>query len=78
MSVFTPLARAELEALVDGFDLGRLIDFQGIEGGSENSNFFVSCEQGDFVLTLVERGDPTALPFLVELLACLRGGPLRG
>ena len=76
MSVFTPLARAELEALVDGFDLGRLIDFQGIEGGSENSNFFVSCEQGDFVLTLVERGDPAALPFLVELLACLRGAGL--
>lgn len=76
MSVFTPLAQAELESFVAGFDLGRLVGFQGIEGGSENSNFFVSCEQGDFVLTLVERGDPAVLPFLVELLACLQGAGL--
>ncbi len=70
--MFTPLARAELEDFIAGFSLGRLVDYQGIDGGSENSNFFVSCEGGEFVLTLVERGDPAALPFLVELLSCLQ------
>ena len=58
--MFTPLARAELEDFIAGFSLGRLVDYQGIDGGSENSNFFVSCEGGEFVLTLVERGDPAA------------------
>lgn len=71
MSVFTPVSREQLDAFLAGFEVGRLIDFQGIDGGSENSNFFVSCTGGEFVLTLIERGDPEALPFFVELLDCL-------
>ena len=71
MSVFTPVSREQLDAFLAGFEVGRLVDFQGIDGGSENSNFFVSCTGGEFVLTLIERGDPQALPFFVELLDCL-------
>lgn len=71
MSVFTPVSREQLEVFLAAFDVGRLIDFQGIDGGSENSNFFVSCSGGEFVLTLIERGDPHALPFFVDLLDCL-------
>ncbi|MEE2799406.1 MAG: phosphotransferase, partial [Pseudomonadota bacterium] len=76
MSVFTPVSREQLDAFLDGFEVGRLIDVQGIEGGSENSNFFVSCTGGEFVLTLVERGDPQGLPFIVELLDCLHRAEL--
>ena len=68
MSVFTEVSRAQLEDFLAGFALGRLIEFAGISGGSENSNFFVSCSSGDYVLTLVERGDVDALPFFIELL----------
>jgi len=71
MSVFTEVSRAQLEAFLQGFELGRLVEFSGIAGGSENSNFFVSCSSGDYVLTLVERGDVEALPFFIELLECL-------
>ncbi|MEL0167248.1 MAG: homoserine kinase [Pseudomonadaceae bacterium] len=71
MSVFTPVSREQLDAFLAGFEVGRLVDFQGIDGGSENSNFFVSCTGGEFVLTLIERGDPEALPFFVTLLECL-------
>ncbi|HAJ88522.1 MAG TPA: homoserine kinase, partial [Pseudomonas sp.] len=56
MSVFTPLQRDELEAFLAPYRLGRLRDFQGIAAGSENSNFFISLEQGEYVLTLIERG----------------------
>ena len=56
MSVFTPVTRPELETFLAPYELGRLLDFQGIAAGTENSNFFVSLEQGEFVLTLVERG----------------------
>ena len=55
MSVFTPLSQAELSRFLEPFELGRLVAFEGISAGTENSNFFVSCEQGEFVLTLVER-----------------------
>lgn len=72
MSVFTPVSRAELEELLQGFELGRLIDFSGILGGTENSNFFVSTECGEYVLTLIERGSVDDLPFLVRLLERLR------
>ncbi|WXL26117.1 homoserine kinase [Ectopseudomonas mendocina] len=71
MSVFTPLERPALEAFLAPYNLGRLIDFQGIAAGSENSNFFVSLEQGEFVLTLIERGPSADLPFFIELLDVL-------
>ena len=71
MSVFTPLERHELEAFLAPFGLGRLKDFQGISAGTENSNFFVSLEGGEYVLTLVERGPRADMPFFIELLARL-------
>lgn len=71
MSVFTPLERSTLEAFLAPYDLGRLRDFRGIAEGSENSNFFVSLEHGEFVLTLVERGPVQDLPFFIELLDVL-------
>lgn len=76
MSVFTPLERHELEAFVEPYGLGRLLDFQGIAEGSENSNFFVSLEQGEFVLTLVERGSADDLPFFIQLLDVLHAADL--
>ncbi|MBU1282454.1 MAG: homoserine kinase [Gammaproteobacteria bacterium] len=76
MSVFTPLERHELEAFLAPYGLGRLRDFQGIAAGSENSNFFVSLEQGEFVLTLIERGPSGDLPFFIELLDVLHDAGL--
>ncbi|WP_296247027.1 homoserine kinase [Pseudomonas sp. UBA4194] len=76
MSVFTPLTRAELETFLAPYGLGRLRDFQGIAAGTENSNFFISLEQGEFVLTLVERGPTQDLPFFIELLDVLHDADL--
>lgn len=76
MSVFTPVERSELKAFLAGFEVGSLIDFRGIEGGSENSNFFVDCTGGAFVLTLVERGPVDELDFFVALLECLHQADL--
>src|SRR5690606_7821881 len=72
MSVFTPLERHELEAFLEPYGLGRLKDFQGIAAGTENSNFFISLEGGECVLTLVERGPRADMPFFVALLERLR------
>lgn len=76
MSVFTPLERPELETFLAPYGLGRLKDFKGIAEGSENSNFFVSLEQGEYVLTLVERGPSHDLPFFIELLDVLHDAGL--
>lgn len=76
MSVFTPLARPELETFLAPYGLGRLLDFQGIAAGSENTNFFISLEQGEFVLTLVERGPVQEMPFFIDLLDVLHDADL--
>lgn len=76
MSVFTPLARPELETFLAAYGLGRLRDFQGIAAGSENTNYFISLEGGEFVLTLVERGPVQEMPFFIELLDVLHEADL--
>ena len=71
MSVFTPLNAEQLADFVQRYELGALLDFSGISGGSENSNFFVNLQGGQFVLTLIERGATAPLPLIIELLAHL-------
>ena len=76
MSVFTPLTRPELETFLAPYGLGRLLDFQGIAAGSENTNYFISLEKGEYVLTLVERGPIDEMPFFIELLDVLHDADL--
>lgn len=68
MSVFTPLEHTELEDFLSAYGLGRLKNVQATPDGTENTNFFVSLEAGEYVLTLIERGRPEELPFFIELL----------
>lgn len=67
MSVYTEVSEAQLRAFLQPLSVGRLLDFQGIEGGVVNSNFFVNTDQGRFVLTLFEDLESEDLPFFVEL-----------
>lgn len=76
MSVFTPLSHTEIAQFVRRFDVGDVIDARGVSGGSENTNYFVDCHAGSFVLTLVERGSSADLPFFIKLLDCLHNADL--
>ncbi len=76
MSVFTPLSHKEIADFVSRFDVGEFIGAQGVSGGSENTNYFVDCGAGSYVLTLVERGPRADLPFFIELLDCLHHADL--
>ena len=77
MAVFTPVDREQLESWLARYDLGRLIDFEGIASGVENSNFFVDTERGRYVLTLFERLAGEQVPFYLGLMRHLaaRGIP---
>lgn len=68
MSVFTPLSNTEIADFTAGFELGEFVAAEGVAGGSENTNYFVDCGSGRYVLTLVERGPSTDLTFFVRLL----------
>lgn len=75
MSVFTPLQEEEVQQFLAGYDVGEVITYQGIQGGSENTNFFIDTLDGNnqrrWVLTLIERGPVDELSFFVDLLEVL-------
>ena len=55
MAVYTPITAQQAQTLLDDLALGQLIRLQGIQGGIENTNYFVDSDRGSFVLTLFER-----------------------
>ncbi len=68
MAVFTPVSPEAASELLDRLQLGEPTALRGIEGGIENTNYFVSCAAGEFVLTLFERLTAEQLPFYLHLM----------
>lgn len=68
MAVFTPLTETQVERFLERFAIGTLTTLEGVPSGTENSTFFVTTDQGRFVLTLFEQGESDELPFFVALL----------
>ncbi len=71
MSVYTCVERHELEEFLRHYQLGELVDFQGISAGIENTNYFVTTDQGEYVLTLFEALSRDELPYFLDLMAYL-------
>lgn len=74
MAVFTEVSTPEARALLRHLQLGELLALRGIEGGIENTNYFLGSAQGQFVLTLFERLDAAQLPFYLHLMKHLVQG----
>lgn len=68
MAVFTPLVLDDLSDWITQFSLGKALALRGIPSGVENSNFFLTTEAGEFVLTLFENLSFEQLPFYLELM----------
>ena len=73
MAVFTEVSESQAQDLLDRLNLGALSALRGIEGGIENTNYFVSTDQGEYVLTLFERLTHEQLPFYLYLMKHLAG-----
>ena len=78
MAVFTEVSAAQVEALTTRLGVGALLSFEGIASGIENTNYFVSTRDGDWVLTLFERLSAAQLPYYLGLMQHLaqRGLPV--
>lgn len=71
MSVYTPVSETELQDFLSHYALGALIDYEGISAGIENTNFFVTTEQGRYVLTLFEKHTAQEMPYFLNLMGHL-------
>ena len=82
MAVFTEVSPEAASALLADLQLGELRELRGIQGGIENTNYFVTSEQDgqarQWVLTLFERLGAEQLPFYLYLMKHLaqRGIPV--
>jgi homoserine kinase type II len=68
MAVFTEVSASKAQELLTQLQLGDLLDFQGIQGGIENTNYFLTSSVGAYVLTLFERLTHQQLPFYLHLM----------
>ena len=68
MAVFTEVSHDEASALLHTLNLGTLQELRGIQGGIENTNYFATTDQGEYVLTLFERLSFEQLPFYLHLM----------
>jgi homoserine kinase type II len=69
MAVYTEIGDDELREFTALYDIGEVLSCKGIAEGVENSNFLLTTERGNFILTLYEkRVAPQDLPFFIALM----------
>lgn len=68
MAVFTAVNLDEVASWLKQFPLGKALAIKGIASGIENSNFFVTTERGEYVLTIFEVLTAAQLPFYLKLM----------
>ena len=78
MAVYTEVGFAEADALLQRLRLGALTELRGIRSGIENTNYYASTAQGQWVVTLFERLQREQLPYYLRLMQHLaqRGIPV--
>jgi homoserine kinase type II len=68
MAVFTAVSLDDVSHWLEQFPLGKALSIRGIASGIENSNFFITTEAGEYVLTIFEVLKFDQLPFYLNLM----------
>ncbi|MEQ1488832.1 MAG: homoserine kinase [Methylotenera sp.] len=76
MSVFTSVSTPQLQAWLQDYAIGELVELKGISAGITNTNFFVTMQesrgvQTKYVLTLFEQNAMEDLPYFIDLMSHL-------
>ena len=68
MAVFTPINKPTLEHLLNDYNLGEIINYEGILEGIDNTNFKILTSKNYYILTIFEkRIEKKDLPFFIDL-----------
>jgi homoserine kinase type II len=69
MAIYTKLTENNLEEFFLNYNLGKLLNYKGIQEGIENTNYFTQTDKGKFILTVYEkRVEGKDLPFFMGLM----------
>ena len=69
MAVYTKVSKGEIQSILSKYDVGKLVKYEEIQEGIENSNFKVTTTDGTFILTIYEkRVKEEDLPYFINLM----------
>lgn len=68
MAVYTEVSLALAQTLFSTLKKGELRELKGCSGGIENTNYFATTSEGEYVLTLFERLSFEQLPYYLRLM----------
>jgi len=69
MAIYTKLSENNLKEFFSKYNLGKLLNYKGIQEGIENTNYFIQTDKGKFILTVYEkRVEEKDLPFFMGLM----------
>ena len=69
MAVYTKVSKVGIQSILSKYNIGKLIKYEEIQEGIENSNFKVTTTDGTFILTIYEkRVKEEDLPYFINLM----------
>ena len=71
MAVFSKVTQETLQNLLSNFNIGKLLYFEGIQAGIENTNYFIYTSENSYVLTIFEKLTMDQAPFYLSLMRYL-------
>ena len=78
MAVYTKYTRANIVSILSNYSIGDLENFEGIQQGIENTNYFLLVDKKKYILTIYEkRVKEEDLPFFSELMGSLNKSGFR-
>ncbi|WP_435096196.1 homoserine kinase [Candidatus Pelagibacter bacterium nBUS_27] len=72
MAVYTKIDKRDISSINNLFEIGKIIDFNGITKGIENTNYLLKTKKNKFILTIFEkRVSNKEIPFFMRLMEIL-------
>ena len=69
MAVYTKINKEDISIINKKFDIEKIISFQGIKKGIENTNYLLKSKNNKFILTIFEkRVSQKEIPFFMKLM----------